>query len=149
MWNVIDIFSSEWLICISDISDIRQHKDIGVSVALLHRSDPVIQILHCHYPIRLLSPWPASQHKHTADRASPCWGVGLLHPCEWVTDATQMTYKWRKSQPCASRQLIHNSCTQSSHLPGLQQIPRLLTPTCFVRHRQPPVMCNKLYQDYS
>jgi len=36
---------------ILDIGDISQHKDIGVSVAWLHRSDPVIQILHCHYLI--------------------------------------------------------------------------------------------------
>jgi len=34
-----------------DISDIGQHKDIGIWVAWLYQSDPMIQILHCHYLI--------------------------------------------------------------------------------------------------
>ena len=44
--------------------------------------------------------------------------VGLLHLCEWVTDATQTIYM--------SRQLMDNSSavhSSSRHLPGQQQIP--------------------------
>ena len=60
-------------------------------------------------------------------------GLGLLHPCEWAMDTTQMTYKWHKSRPCASHQLMHNSYTQSSCLPGLQQTALLVILACVYR----------------